>query len=124
MNTRQVASEYRLSQWIQAMQAHKASGISITTFCESRGISRNTYFYWQRKVRALTCAELASKSQQAAAGSETSLVPNGWAVCKAAGPECAGKPLMVEINGFHITVEPDTDMDLLAKVCRMLVPLC
>jgi len=124
MNTRQIASEYRLSQWIQTMQAHKASGISITSFCESRGVSRNTYFYWQRKVRAATCKELVTRNQVEAAGSEILLVPNGWAVCKAVEAEGNGKPLAVEFHGFRVVVEPDTNMDHLAKVCRMLKSLC
>ena len=45
MTTREIAAEYRLAQWAQALQARVTSGESIKDFCQSKGVSRNTYFY-------------------------------------------------------------------------------
>jgi hypothetical protein len=58
MDTRKIASEYRLAQWGQMIQARVQSGQSIKEFCASVGVSRNAYFYWQRKLREAACAEL------------------------------------------------------------------
>jgi len=80
MNTRQIASEYRLAQWGQMLQERIANGESINEFCKNRGVSRNTYFYWQRKLRETTAKQIASET----AGASQKLIPSGWAQVSAA----------------------------------------
>ena len=58
IDAREIATGYRLSQWSQALQERKVSGESIKAFCQRKGVSRNTYFYWQRKLRESICQEL------------------------------------------------------------------
>jgi len=120
MNIREVATEYRMASWAQAVQERTANGQSIKAFCRDRGISQNTYYYWQRKLREAACEGLASVSEAAA---EQSLVPAGWAMCKPAETVPA-KAVVIEINGIRVQVESDTDPELLAKTCRMLKSLC
>jgi putative transposase len=120
MNTREIATAYRISQWTQALQERKESGESIKEFCQRKGVSRNTYFYWQRKLRETVCREIIPAQQ--AAGEQT-MIPSGWAVCEAAAPEAA-KTLIIEIGKSRISAGPDTDMELLGKVCRELMSLC
>jgi len=123
INTREIATVYRLSQWTQAFGEKKASGESIDDFCQRKGVSRNTYFYWQRKLRETACRELMPLQQ--AADNQT-IVPSGWAVCEAAvsvEPE-ATKTISIEIGKSRITAMPDTDLELLGKVCRELMSIC
>ena len=123
MNTREMASAYRLSQWSQALQEKKANGESINDFCQRKGVSQNIYFYWQRKLRETACRELMPSQQ---APDSQAIVPSGWAVCEAAAPEEpeAAKTLSIEIGKSRITATPDTDTELLCKVCRVLMSLC
>ncbi len=100
------------------MQERTESGQSIIDFCKTRGISRNAYFYWQRKLRAAAC-ELAEQSADA-----QELIPAGWAMCKTRTAEPAGKKLIIEIGVYRINVGSDTDLSLLKQVCRMLTSLC
>jgi hypothetical protein len=106
MSTRKVTTEYRLAQWSKVMEARQASGLSIKAYCAQAGISSNTYFYWQEKLRIQ-----ASK--------EMSVVPNGWARLSEAPPSVKSS-IVVEINGCRISVDSETDTELLAKVCRTL----
>ena len=117
MDTRQMASEYRLAQWAQAVQERIAAGETVKAFCENRGISRNTYFYWQQKLRMAAAEQIVSSQ---------TLAPIGWAKAEVTqGPEKPiNAPLFVEVNGCRITVDEGTDPELLAKVCRVLVSLC
>lgn len=119
VNTREIAAEYRLSHWAQIMQERTGSGLSIRAFCKQNGISNNTYFYWQRKLRTAACTELAT----AQSVSEKSLVPNGWTVCTEE-PTPEKKALTIEVGGCRIFVEPGVDPELLSKVCRTLRSLC
>jgi putative transposase len=116
MDTREVAAEYRMAQWTQTIQARVQSGQSIREFCASAGISRNAYFYWQRKLREAACIGHMTVQNR-----ENGLVPNGWTQLAETTPATVsvGK-LTVEVGGCHITATAETDLELLAKVCRAL----
>jgi len=73
MDTKKVTAEYRLSQWMQVIQERQASGQSIKDFCQAMGISKNAYFYWQRKLRKAACTELAKNTEE-----PMNIVPSGW----------------------------------------------
>ena len=46
-----VRDEYRRQMWPGLIQECKASGMTNKEFCEQRGISKKSFYYWQRKVR-------------------------------------------------------------------------
>ena len=113
MNTRDIASEYRLTQWAQITRERADRGLSVS---KEIGIHENTYFYWQRKLREAACAGIESAAKK-------SLVPNGWAALSLKEEPMQTQCLTVEAGGCRITVRADTDPELLAKVCRALKAL-
>jgi len=66
MNTRQIAAEYRLSHWTGIVKDRQESGLSIKAYCERAGFHENIYFYWQRKLRAAACEQLAETKPRSA----------------------------------------------------------
>lgn len=114
MDTQKAAAEYRLSQWAQVIQARLDSGQSIKDFCETAGISRNAYFYWQKKLREAACTELAKTEEP------RNIVPSGWMQLTPKQAQHTKETLDIEINGCHVTVNAETDPELLKKVCRVL----
>jgi len=46
-----VRDEYRAQQWAVLIQECKASGMTNKEFCELRGVSEKSFYYWQRKFR-------------------------------------------------------------------------
>ena len=123
INTRYIAEELRLSHWAGIMRQRKESGQSIKAFCESEGIYPNVYFYWQRKLREATCQMLVDNSQNEPTGTDDSAVPSGWAICT---PTYKAKEnaLPIEIGNCRVLVSADTDGELLAKTCKVLMSLC
>lgn len=112
MDTQKVTSEYRLSQWMQVIRERQSSGQSVKDFCQERGIKRNKYFYWQRKIRNAACEELVKSEEP------TNLIPNGWIQLT---PEQQMKETLdIEVGGCRITVDTETDPELLKRVCRIL----
>ncbi|MDR3238667.1 MAG: IS66 family insertion sequence element accessory protein TnpB, partial [Clostridiales bacterium] len=92
---------------------------SIKDFCARKGVSKNTFFYRQRKLRALVADTLISQSEELS----HELVPSGRALCEAAKPDSvksAEQTIPIEIGFCRITVGADTDPDLLSKVCKVL----
>jgi len=43
--------ELRIKQWIPIFEEQARSGLGKEDWCEANGISRNSFFKWQRKIR-------------------------------------------------------------------------
>jgi len=112
MNTSKVTSEFRAAQWMQIIQDRQASGMNVINFCLDRGISRDAYFYWQRKLRESACVKLSSSLEIP----ETT--PSGW--LQLSDAEESKSTLAIEISGCQITVDHKTDPELLKSICRIL----
>lgn len=114
IDTQKITEEYRLSQWTQIVQAQLNSGQNIKNFCESAGISRHKFFYWQRKLRSEVCTELARTEES------RNVAPSGWMQLDSKQNQKVNGGLNIEINGFHISVTSETDFELLKNTCRAL----
>lgn len=114
MDTRKATKEYRLSQWAQIIKAKNESGKSIKEFCEDTGISKHAYFYWLRRLRQTACKDLTPEE-----GSSV-IVPDGWIRLNPTKPQCTDDGILIEVNGCHITVKGNTDLELLKNVCSVL----
>lgn len=114
MDTQKIAEEYRLSQWVQIIQDQQNSGQNIKNFCESAGISRHKFFYWQKKLRSEVYNKLA-KSEES-----KNVVPSGWMQLESKQNQEVKNVLDIEINCFHVSVTSETDFELLKNTCRAL----
>ena len=52
METRLATNQIRLTSWANIIRARNESGLTVKEYCEVNGLSRNSYFYWLKKVRA------------------------------------------------------------------------
>ena len=114
MDIQKVTAEYRRTQWMQVIQERQCSGLSIKDFCQEKGISKHAYFYWQRQIRKAACMELSKRKEETA----VSCVPDGWV--QLPQNQAIKSTLGIEVAGCLITVNTETDPELLKKVCRIL----
>ena len=124
MDTRKVATEYRLAQWAEIVQLRLSRGQSIKSFCGAEGISKNTYFYWQRKLREAACAELERSQESNVIQSDLikyEPVPVGWT--QLSSVESQDSSLTIEVGGCRVIVNSDTDPALLSQTLRTLKAL-
>jgi len=118
MNTREMATQIKMAQWNQIIQERVSSGMNIAEFCSVRGIPRQKYFYWQKKLREAAAQQLAAvqPNQQA-------LIPSGWAtVTEEVAVE--QQSLTLRIGGAEIEVHQGYDELLLASVIKTLSQPC
>lgn len=101
--------------------------MSIRAYCAMKGLAENTYFYWQRRLRAVACEELSlsrpeQKSLPAAGFTEVRLseTPAQSAMLEAAG---AGQ-LHIEISGVQIIADSGYPVEKLAELLRALSQPC
>ena len=121
VNTNEIAQEYRLSHWAQVMQRRTDNGVSIREYCIHLGISENTYYYWQRRVRQAACEVMLPAVQTEITQPS---VPAGWALAEPGKEPTGDSTVTIEIGSFRVRAAADTDMELLSKVCRMLASQC
>jgi putative transposase len=120
MNTRKATAEYRMAQWAQIIQTRVERGQNIRDFCAAEGISRNAYFYWQKKLREAACTELARRETKAHAD----IGGGGWTQIEQRKAQDEESAISIDVCGYRIAVRAGTDLDLLAAVCRTLKTLC
>jgi len=105
------------------MQERIQSGLSIKAFCKQVGICGNTYFYWQRRVRAAACEHLTQQDLV-----EKKLP--GFAEVMVIEPSALPPPaetipqLRIEISGMQIMADSAYPADKLAALLRELARPC
>ena len=125
MNMRKIAAEYRLAHWSQIMQDRKEKGQSIRAYCESNGIHENVYYYWQRKLREVTCQQLSETKDEKLAlpaftevklASQAPQVPNqSYTLCG---------EIHIETAGVRITANSTFPMETLVVLLREMTRSC
>ena len=51
MDIKQVTQNIRLSRWNAIIQDRLQSGMSVAEYCDEKGFSRPTYYYWLRQLK-------------------------------------------------------------------------
>jgi len=120
VNTREVAAEYRLSQWARIVQERINGGLSIREYCKQIGICENTYFYWQRRLREVACQQLTAPGFVEVAIQEPPTPPALPAHVAASAPS----QLSVEVAGVRITADSEYPPEQLAALLRELTRPC
>ncbi|MBO6266000.1 MAG: hypothetical protein J6M57_08335 [Acidaminococcaceae bacterium] len=59
MDTTEAAVQYRIRKWINIFADCKQSGMTVQQYCDANQLSRDSYYYWFKKVRALTMKQMA-----------------------------------------------------------------
>ena len=126
MNTREIASEYRLSHWAEVMRKRQESGLSVKAFCESAGFHENIYYYWQKKLREAACVELTKTQDQ-----QVCLAPVGFAEVKLAvkpalesAAETIPNRVCIEAAGIRIIADGEYPVDKLSALLREVSRSC
>lgn len=63
MDTKLVASNYRIQQWAEIIQDRVHSGLKVDEYCETHNITHNQYYYWLKKVREAAMANVPDQER-------------------------------------------------------------
>jgi len=112
MDSKKITAEYRTTKWAHIIKERQESGKTIEEFCQEKGISKNSYYYWQRKLRKEAYQSLKNS------GELSTTTQTGW--IQLTGEYESKEKIEIEINGCKITVGIETDPNLLRNVCNVL----
>lgn len=128
-NTRVMTANYRLQKWTSIIQKQKESNLNIRAYCEEIGISEQSYYYWQRKLREVANEKLTKAQDEmnglVPARSETPVI---WAEVNVNATKTKTSPANnnIEIcrDGWTIKVESGFDKDLLIETLQAVNRIC
>jgi len=130
MNTGKLGTELRMAQWAQEIQNCKSSGESIKDYCRNRKLSKDSYFYWQRKLREAACERLVevqsernSMNLPALRFTEVKLQEASVQATSPAPGHSSGK-IHIKISGIQMAADAGYPTDRLASLLRELVRQC
>ena len=99
-----IKKQLHMQQWTAIIEDRIASGLKIDEYCEKNQLSRNSYFYWLRKIRK----EMS-----------TSVLPDhNDSIPKIEIPDEKTESFGFSVNGISITVGYDISEELLSKIMR------
>ena len=59
MDTTEAAVQYRIRKWINLFADRKQSGMTVQQYCDANQLSRDSYYYWHKKIRAMTLKQMS-----------------------------------------------------------------
>ena len=96
-------ADQRLAVWTQRISDCRSSGKSVKHWCQENGVSKKTYYYWQRRIFEMTLGQQAPEFTEL-----HSLRPV---------PSAAAS---VEISGVSVQVYAGADEQTLSALFRAL----
>ena len=124
-NVQALKRQLSLQQWSAIIEDRIVSGLKVDEYCEKNGISRNSYFYWLRKIREEMAVSSAAKGTELLPatpkqGALVELVPGK---CSTPVPRIEIHPetpesIALTINGIDICVNSGISEEMLTKVMR------
>ena len=115
-----------MQQWTAIIEDRIASGLKIDEYCEKNQLSRNSYFYWLRKIREERATSVLPDNNDllpasVSTGALVELVPSSKhndAIPKIEVPDEEAKSFGFSVNGISITVGRDISEEMLSKIMR------
>ena len=100
-----VRDEYRAQTWAMLIQECNNSGLTKREFCQQRGISEKSFYYWLRKLR----------SQMAEAA--------GPRLVQLDSAPSVEDMLQIQYRGAELKLPSGVDMDTVAALLRSIQSL-
>jgi len=83
MKSREITNRYRLTEWAKIIQEHNETGEKLYDFLARKGIGKDKYYYWLRKVKEAAGEYLIEKQPK----QQTALAVRGFTEIKIAEPK-------------------------------------
>jgi len=119
MGAREITTKYRMSQWLNILQDHSAEE-TVKAFCVRRGIKKDHYYYWLRKIREAFGEEYLNQKQP-----QTGLSVQGFTEVRITEPleqrrASVNGQISIESNSCKITADAGYPVETLVVLIREL----
>lgn len=119
MDTKLATIQIRTKQWASIIQDCRSSGLKVDDYCEQHSLSRNAYYYWQRKVKEAALSQAGFVEIQAETlKAETLKAETGLADSPSGSPFFP--QTVLSVNGGSVGINQDTPIPLLSQVLGVI----
>ncbi len=111
MDTRVATTKIRIQQWVVVFQDRAQSGLKVDDYCKQHQLSRNSYYYWLRRVKEAALQSVGTKfveleEPEALISSDHTYKTHS----------ISSNSLAIQMNGVLISVNSNTSKELLTMV--------
>lgn len=107
ITTRKATRQYRLQQWQSIFHDRAESGLTVKGYCQSHGITKDSYYYWLKVAREAAIEEVGpvfAELRPETAGNAEGFVPE----------------ITVRIGNAILAANSATPEELLLRAVRIL----
>jgi hypothetical protein len=123
MSSREITREFRLAQWMQTIRERGESGETVNEFCERIGVSRDSYYYWQRIIRKAARNQLAELNSPKPGPMQTFTEARLFPGPSSAIISTIGQ-IRMEAAGFSLTADSSYPVENLAALIKAVARPC
>lgn len=126
MDVQKATHEIRLQQWISIIKECRSSGKSVKSWCEEKGISEKSYFYWQRRAREAACQELTAYQEKQVTKTEPSSTSTPvFAECRIPEENHASEAAVtIHLNGAVVEIHHGAEASVVERILHALRAPC
>ena len=122
LDTTEAAVQYRIRKWMNIFADCKQSGMTVQQYCDANQLSRDSYYYWFKKVRALTMKQMAPAIVPIGDIMQDTPDPNTVpAIPAVAGSSLPPATLTLQVGEISLKVNEATPDTLLRRTLRILL---
>lgn len=114
MDTKLATIQICIKQWASIIQDCRSSGLKVDDYCEQHSLSRNAYYYWQRKVKEAALSHAGFVEIQG----DTLKAETGLA--DSSSGSLFFPQIVLSANGVSVGINQDTPMPLLSQVLGVI----
>ncbi len=119
MDTTEAAVQYRIRKWINIFADCKQSGMTVQQYCDANQLSRDSYYYWFKKVRALTMKQMVPAIVPISTTPDT-VGQNPVTVVPVATDNLSPATLTLQVGDISLEINEATPDSLLRRTLRIL----
>ena len=116
---RKLTNKYRLEQWTAIIQERISSGKQVNEWCAENNISRDSYYYWLRKVKLALAQEKAIIDTPKLPKIVPLLPP--LPVCES---NDSGAAIILRVNGITLEIQNCASDAIIERTLKVLQRIC
>jgi hypothetical protein len=127
LDIKQLKQKYRIQQWAEVVAECQQSDMPVRTWCAEHGICRQTYYFWQKRVReaAFANALTAQGSMGIAPPVRQEPAQTQFVQIAPGGPARDGAvALSFRISAVECEIMNGADIDLVERALLALGKIC
>lgn len=117
--SRKLTNKYRLEQWTAIIQERISSGKRVDVWCRENNISRDSYYYWLRKVKLSVIKDKPTKPSPQLPKVVPLMPPQSSS--EASG---SGTAIILRVNGITLEIRNSASDIIIERTLKVLQRIC